>query len=100
MYLLLKTLGSKIICSYFIFRSKMRGKILSWSYLHVLNFAVTSVRVDWGEINVFQFLKFLCRDILTFCWHGCECGNWFGFFPPPLLCLVDNLLAQVGSKLG
>lgn len=65
MYLLLKTLASKMICYYFICRSKMRERILSWSYLHVLNFAVTSVMMGWGKINVFQFLKFLCRDILT-----------------------------------
>lgn len=64
----------------------MRGKILS--YVHVLHFAVTSIMMGLGKMNVFQFLKFLCRDILTFCWHGCECGHWFVFLFPPtsLLC--------------
>lgn len=72
-----------MICYYFICRSKMREKTLSWSYLHVLNFAVTSVMMGWGKMNVFQFLKLLCRDILTFCWRGSECGHWFDFFISP-----------------
>lgn len=98
MYLLLKSLASKMICYCFICRSKTREKILSWSYLHVLNFAVTSVMMAWGKMNAFQFLKFLCRGVFTFCCHGCECGHWLFFSPLP--CLVDNQLAQVDSKLG
>lgn len=100
MYLLLKSLASKIICYYFICRSRTREKILSWSYLHVLNFAVISVMTGWGKMNAFQFLKFLRRGgVFTSCWYGCECGHWLVFFPP-LPCLVDNQLAQVDSKLG
>lgn len=72
-----------MICYYFFCRSKIRGKKSSLGLIYVLHFAVTSVIMGWGKMNVFQFLKFLRRDILTFCWHGCKCGHWFVFFISP-----------------
>lgn len=100
MYLLLKTLENKMICYYFICGNKMREKnllVLSTCIKFFSNLHNDGLGRDKcfsvSEVLMQRYLNFLLAWLWT--WSLVRL-----VFCPLLLYLVDNLLAQVGSKLG